>query len=290
MEALALHVRQKKKTIVIHTDDCTYSGNQFYTSFFQIPEACINMGITPSDFCYYLAFPVISNSAIRLFNEYLQNDKLGFAIIPTKSMKIETLYRHMIRALGQTQTEALFALLGRSSKTPEAVLFQWTQQSHAVYFDHKLADSVSILNKVLAFAPIRDPSFPNGTKITTRNLIKGCEDVVYSPNDPALTITEFDTVCPVSFYKTIPYTFGGAKMDKHVLEDKTFSEFIAGVSIKQTQKKPYDISKKMCTLPHCNKIGQFVCARCKSVIYCSQKCQELDWRKRGHFDSCIINE
>jgi hypothetical protein len=84
------------------------------------------------------------------------------------------------------------------------------------YFDHKLPDSTSTVNKILAIAPAKDKT--TGTT-TLRSLIKGCDVSNYRVDrgkptaDTYIDDFEQNTICPSSFYKAIKYTFEGTALD-----------------------------------------------------------------------------
>jgi hypothetical protein len=81
----------------------------------------------------------------------------------------------------------------------------------AIYFSHKLADSVSIFQKIYAFAPLYDIS---SFFVTSFNggLIENCDSNKYDPKlliDDVEDIKDCDNpkcyICPEPFYKTIKY-------------------------------------------------------------------------------------
>jgi hypothetical protein len=261
VEALSIHLnlKSKKKTtsLIIHADDCSYSGNQFYAAFVDIPAYCKKYRVKPSEFIYYMAFPYISINAKDLLREELREEGFKFINIPNNSVEIFP-FMKLMEEDGVNTTD-LFKLLGRDSKKPEAELFQWTKRAHAIYFDHKLADAVSVLNKILAFGPIRDP---NTGIVTTRNLIIGCENFEYQPNDPSKAFGDFDKVCPPPFYKSIVYTINGIKIPEKVLEENSFPEYLTSPHLQVSINQKCPIYKTSLSSPSsssgkCYSCGNF---------------------------------
>jgi hypothetical protein len=86
-----------------------------------------------------------------------------------------------------------------------------------IYFDHKLADSVSVPSKLLA-EPI---AYNTKTKdIYQYRVIENCEKAEYITSrglqlDYETPVFDFDvtSTCPLAFYKTIGYTWNGKLMD-----------------------------------------------------------------------------
>lgn len=88
-------------------------------------------------------------------------------------------------------------------------------QKHALYFDHKLADTWSTMTSLLAIGPRK----VDGDEIF-RSFIRGCEAQNYriagKPHvaDPTTHFDNYDenATCPPSFYKTIGWTWLGERV------------------------------------------------------------------------------
>lgn len=187
-----------ENTLFIHPDDCSYSGNQ-------IRDAIGSFRSAIGTKMYVIACPYICRTAYELlkslpvkfpkttvifdnFDTLIENSAVGCDDIVNKSMKIFH-DREMYN------------------------VFQYRSGLAAVYFDHKLADIMSIFQKVLALGPVYKGK-------AVGSLISGCENYEYKVNgkiaDVSVRIPDFDDdgVCPVAFYKTIEYTYNGRVVDK----------------------------------------------------------------------------
>lgn len=106
--------------------------------------------------------------------------------------------------------------------------FQYAADKHCIYFDHKLADAVSILQKMIAlgvddvyedlhFHPLIINCDPEDYKFYGTN-VRNAHDKV----------TDFDPdgVCPPVFYKGIDYTWKGSFINKklHITEILAISD------------------------------------------------------------------
>ena len=87
-----------------------------------------------------------------------------------------------------------------------------------IYFDHKLADRVSIPTKLLIDAVSYNPSTDT---VETFRLISNCEDAIYKSEsgkliDPKTQFIDLDDgyTCPKAFYKMLRYMFDGKLLGK----------------------------------------------------------------------------
>jgi hypothetical protein len=260
LEALALHFTGKiNQSIIIHPDDCSYTGSQFHNSFRQIPSYCKKLGIKPDQFKYYMTFPYVSYQAIEVL-QYAIDSK--YLIIPNKTIKIMSFIKQMEK--DGINTIDLLKLLGRyESNKPESILFQWSENNHVIYFDHKLADSMSILNKVIAFSPVRDPKTD---QITTRSLITGCNENDYKPNDLTQIIYDFndENTCPLAFYKTILYSYNGKNIPRGTLEFMSLPQYLSSSLLPSS----LNINCSMCKKAANYKIN----FNKNNIFFCNEKC------------------
>jgi len=286
-EAWTIYTKSGVKTLVIHPDDCTYSGSQFglalQTFDLQtniIPHLIQTKNSNPGHFNYYMCFPYISSTAIRnlnaaYFGEKNNDNVINYLKIPKSTTIIHSFHKQLGQSIGDVKRDLLFNLMGRESETPEAVLFQWTENTHAVYFDHKLADSVSIFNKLLAFGPYRNP---DENKIITSNLIENCGKFKYIPSDVTEAFTDFndDGVCPSAFYKFIKYlTVNNNKKEKikqKILEDTKFVDFLDA----KLNKKPTINAKNTGNIKciQCHKKANYIESK-TMLSFCDLKCRSL---------------
>ena len=92
--------------------------------------------------------------------------------------------------------------------------FQYHKNISSIYFDHKVADSVSTFHKIYLLAPlfncsVEDMSVP---------FIDGC-DLTKIPKkiniyDFYVDLSDKIKTCPPTFYKTIKYTYKKKRLDK----------------------------------------------------------------------------
>lgn len=89
--------------------------------------------------------------------------------------------------------------------------FQYRDDVHAIYFDHKLADAVSVMQKVIALG-VDDVK----EDYHFHPIIQGCKPTDYRYYDKKIVdsheyVSDFDPdgVCPTAFYKNIDYTLNG---------------------------------------------------------------------------------
>ena len=78
---------------------------------------------------------------------------------------------------------------------------------------------------------------------------------------------------------------------KHLAKTKELKKFknnMMMLDIGNMDNDPYVFD--MC---HCCGLKRFdnmkKCSKCKSVYYCSRKCQKYDWVRNGHKDECTLN-
>ena len=95
--------------------------------------------------------------------------------------------------------------------------FQYHRDVSAIYFDHKVADTVSTFHKIYLLAPL----FNCALQDRTIPFIDGC-NLKQIPRDIDIynyyvDLTEKMKVCPPAFYKQIKYTFKKKPLEKDAL-------------------------------------------------------------------------
>ena len=251
------------KVVIIHPDDCIYSGSQFDESFQGFAS---NLQAQSKEFVYYAATPYISHIALDgILEKYITNKTLT---ILKSSQRINSLYEDIKEEKGEGFVNVLFSLVGVESNTIEKYLFQWEKKSHAIYFEHKLADKVSTFNKLLALGPLRDI---RKNEIILRPFISTCTVDKYSVEHESFEemfdslqtkfIDDFEKVCPTPFYKTIEYTYGR--------ENLIFIENEDIVSV--LSKKKVIVSEKIQSSINCRVCGDEA-KYLTMVTFCTKDC------------------
>lgn len=199
----------EQKLFVIHPDDMSYSGNQIMGTLFSVEDSIEDY----PNATYILALPYISTSAVNAIT----------SVIPlVKILKSTQRIQNFDENLSDMGYKA-FSVMQTMHSSPWRELYA-IQPTHAlIYFDHKLADSVSIPSKLVA-GPIAYN--PNTKEIRKFNIIRNCENAIYKTEtgsivDATTYVTDFDDMftCPLAFYKQIDYTWKG----KSLIQDADLS-------------------------------------------------------------------
>jgi hypothetical protein len=177
--------------IIIYLDDCSYSGNQITKTVEAINQ---------------LPFDQFSNNNFYIFTVYLTD----YALTKFNVNNLNIFYIEKLNNFKNNLNEDEKLCYNRILQNEYLQNLWWLIESDGicnVYFDHKLASGVSIFQSLLAFGLTpQNNSYP---------LISGCENV-YTPNKIQYIYDEYDMdlnktlnqeACPVSFYKTINYTY-----------------------------------------------------------------------------------
>lgn len=301
-EAVELHtmgVEEDKDalTFVIHTDDASYSGTQFFTTSRDVLE---NMMDDPTikknqSFSYYMAFPFISQFVrdIALGDMFLRSqNEGGCLIIPNATQTFDSLKTSMLASLGKSRFEILEYFL---ESPPYKAIFGYAKPIHCIYFDHKLADGLSTINKILALAPV----LTKDNEVTADNLIVGCkiEDYrgKYTGDNPSAkdhardAIPELDFydnfVCPKAFYKFIKYTFNDVLVSS-MPEIKSYQSLPVVLDLlshpKSSKTTNQKISKRADTCGHCGVVARFECSRYGYKV-CSKMCHSVMLKQMSQY-------
>ena len=224
--------------VCVYIDDASYSGKQISETLPYDFDKCDLVILTGA----------ISETARKMILANIPLAKFVSSAIIMKSI-LETARFMQIRPELYIDQ---FWILRMKDDSEFRRLFQVHPAVHAVYFDHKLADAVSTMSKVIAIGPDLEND--------AHNMIKGCGLDKYRMDDRQITkkdyVADFDPdgVCPVAFYKSIDYTWKNAKISK---------------------KMHVTMLNDMCT--ECNqKVPVFLAECCGKVQYCSTKCAKLN--------------
>lgn len=187
-----------ENTLFIHPDDCSYSGKQIHESLYQS---------TIGTKTYVIACPYIGSTAY----ERLKRSPVKF---PKATVIFDNFDQQLENNTGDYSCDDIVNKSMKIFTTEMYKTFHYSRGLSAIYFDHKLADRVSIFQKVLALGPVH-----NG--IAVGSLISGCETFEYKvrgrvpSNDDNISDFDADGVCPKAYYKTINYTYNGVLVDKN---------------------------------------------------------------------------
>jgi hypothetical protein len=222
-----LSLQRTGPTVIISCDDMTYTGSQIVEKEF-LEETFRCKAPCPKDeyrgIPHYVAVPyttsiakqkIISPPRMGMNAKFFENT----VVLPTFKEQVEEYYKDepgVIRQINLICEEKESSIKKSRRKN-----YLNTKRGHnafgcifglgqsAVYFDHKLADWVSVMQQLLAkgsYPPNISynnvkAKFNNGEKIEPRNalpLIKGCVTLEYGPE-----------LCYKAFYKQIQYTYFG---------------------------------------------------------------------------------
>ena len=186
---------------IIHMDDMSYSGSQMAET---IDSAIASL--RPENH-YFVLVPYLGIAAKRHLLRTWRH-----LIFSSCTVEIATVWQFLTWD-GYDPMEIMTKL----NDPVWYLLYQVKSTHNLIYFNHKLADSVSIPNKMLAGLYVADAK---GKVLQTFHAIRGCEQTVYKTDQgkilgPDVSLTDFDekSTCPVAFYKNIKYTFNGAVLE-----------------------------------------------------------------------------
>ena len=218
----------RKRIRCIICDDCSYTGNQlgfistFNYSMIQYPDK----PLAPSKFTTewlnwnteikrgaerYISGISLDMFSVDLIVPYMT--RLAFG-------RLEKI--HHIKIPRDVWLLSTFAQQKDVNRIPLHILnefkktFQYHSDISAIYFDHKIADSVSTFHKIYMLAPIFNCAVTN----KRIGFIENCEKETTIPDDIKIYDYHIDIepllgkkACPPSFYKSIKYTFNNKIVD-----------------------------------------------------------------------------
>ncbi len=195
--------RGKKRVFLLHPDDMSYSGLQM--------AADVNATLGWSaDLTYFPVVGLMGAAAVK------QLETLTPAFTIPKTVEIVPRLEQLLR--DDYGAESASEILDELKRPPWWDYYGVLRNTTLIYFDHKLADRVSIATKMLVDAVAQGRS---GHRLKKFRLIRNCEDAIYKTHDGRLVKPETQWVdladeytCPKAFYKTLVYTFDGKPLEK----------------------------------------------------------------------------
>jgi hypothetical protein len=181
------------KTFIIHADDVTYSGEQIKNAIKragtlrnlinskrysrQLSDEIYTRLKKPQNLTYLLAVPYAGRAAINKF----KNLGLDFPLAIGET--IIFIFEPFVNAVNYAAQNGYFKKCEQWDDQTMAILsgvFQYTDSVSAIYFDHKLADSVSIFQQIYALGPVAESVIDQETgKLAYKNY-----EIKNDPNNP----------------------------------------------------------------------------------------------------------
>lgn len=211
---------KEKKTIAVHFDDMSYSGNQLDAS---LPSS-INAEKQPN-FSYYICISYITKfSRNRLLKKYQVLFFQNTEIVPDFEESVKDYYRDQPDVIDRI--ESICTRFYRGMENVKPTLFQkiipfkrghnafkcyYGSGQAAVYFDHKIADYVSVLSSLFSkgdYPPNIDYDSVLQSAVRDKNIPSLHSGSLISSCNSAKTGSE----CYKTFYKRFNYTFNGVEL------------------------------------------------------------------------------
>jgi hypothetical protein len=234
--------RGEENSCVIFPDDAAYSGGQYSESY----ETIHNRVKVRR---HFILIPYISEIARDKF------ESLGKIIwISQNSKSFKSLYSDDETEL-QKMNNQRFAQVFFGGFSLHGI-----PDRHVLYFDHKLADRVSIYTQIIAYSPVIPPNGLDFEQIKIGNgFVTGCSRTFKHKSIENLLLDGISAdrefpLCPRPVYKYLTYTFN----DKEVGKEDNLLFFIK-------------INNYMCY--SCNREAKYVCSKCLNQVFCGKKCQ-----------------
>jgi hypothetical protein len=251
-------LKSKKKIAIIYFDDMAYSGQQINNN---TPDPKNEISSYSNDYSFkdnvdiFLGIGFISENAKQLltrnnkciifenteiilsnenqFYKWLNENSYEFDMFDEENKKLAftIFYKKMCRyyikdnIIPSNISDDKKAILYDLINIPDEVIdaFNCNQDNILIYFDHKLADSVSTLYKFLRFGTypiIKDYNEKDPNSVCKyESIIKGCSPYKVPIDLCRAKKNEFslnsEHACPIDFYKKIDYTFNGTKLDEY---------------------------------------------------------------------------
>jgi hypothetical protein len=191
------HLNKMKNSLFVFCDDCSYSGNQLAVNIRDLGFNVLNKKFNGSNYLF-LVCPFMSNVAKERIMQLTRN-----VIISNQVSLFNTL-------LTNVKTY--------ESKEVQNVVEHFEDKNLCtIYFDHKLADMVSIFQTVYALGS----NISKKERIKPLTLIKGCKNAYKDvDNDDTIGVLDLQAVigkkkmCPPPLYKLIKYTYNGTIIKK----------------------------------------------------------------------------
>ena len=215
-----------KNVYAFHFDDMSYSGQQIEQSITDIVRFIYNKQIT--NLHYYITVGYITRQAKRLFSQMPIKMLANTEQVPDLGQIMKKHYKDkpdMLKRIRQMCTSlGNFTIMLSRNNPPSFSLkrglnaFDCRLDKAAIYFDHKIADDLSVLSTLFSKGSYPKDLSPNVVKaglkqftadppLFSGSLISGCNG---SP-----------TECYTSFYKKFYYTFLAKTLgpDKYLMDE-----------------------------------------------------------------------
>jgi len=199
----------KGTSIILYPDDMPYSGQQIAWEAFEMNK---EKGWDKNCVLAPLIAYIGSRAKARL-TEYFSNVYLEGVT------ELDSVKDILTKKYGEDKSVAIIKEL---QKRRYKIMYGITGEQTFVYFDHKLADIISVPARLIALGPVYDGM---ARRYESYPLIETCEDHEYKEGNrvvedeiPLLREFDFDWSCPAAFYKNIKYVINGKKMTKNEKE------------------------------------------------------------------------
>lgn len=228
----------EKNACVIYPDDAMYSGTQ-YTDNYRTIHRNVN------DITHFCLVPYISETAFDKFKNNIW--------ISDYSVKFKPLYKDDEKNLQILSSNIVVNLISIFCGEIDSVI----PNKHVLYFDHKLADQLSLYTKVIAYSLLLPSKGLNVDDIEFgKGFITNCDrsEVNVQSYKKFLLYGTCKPLCPRPVYKYLSYTFN----DKKVETGEALLSFLK-------------VNTYMCY--NCTQEAKYVCSRCLNQVFCGKKCQ-----------------
>jgi hypothetical protein len=228
----------KKKIRCMICDDCAYTGHQlgFISSF---DNSWINYPNKPPppdvhNHEWLTWYNTINKEADEYIRTISINNFSVDIIIPYMSILAQNRLNniHYVKIPNDCVVFPIFTQQVNIDRLPVHIInefkrtFQYHQDISAIYFDHKIADSVSTFHKIYLLAPLFNCAV-NNKRI---GFIENCDSKILPDNikiyDYYIDIESEmgDSTCPRSYYKQLTYTFNKKPVDPNMYAFELFDE------------------------------------------------------------------
>jgi len=218
-------------SLILHFDDMSYSGTQLYNGLYKDNYEYTN---------YYIFIPYITNSAYNLISEkhikFLENTQIIPNIIDDisnfKCDNYNLYFNNDTEIININQTDIDFFINDLNQTNENSILYKHFfiyNRTTNVIFQHKIADNMSIPHYLYLTSPI--PYYQN-SKRKPCSLLNNCNcNEEYNINDIIMCNDYGDSdcpidinVCPITFYKTINYTYDDNNINDILNNVRKFNE------------------------------------------------------------------
>lgn len=201
-----------KNVSAFHFDDMSYSGQQIEQSITDIVRFIYNKQIT--NLHYYITVGYITRHAKRLFSQMPVKMLANTEQVPDLGQIMKTHFKDkpdMLKRIRQmcTSLGSFIVMLARNNPTAFSLkrgrnVFDCRLDKAAIYFDHKIADDLSILSTLFSKGSYPKNLSSNNVKAGLKKMIS--ELPLFS--GPLISgCNGSQTECYTSFYKKFYYTF-----------------------------------------------------------------------------------